>query len=106
MGLICNIYFMLQLAYFLIYSDTYYTVLSMSMSIEACIMFQSVSFWFQIPRTQTRKEAREGICMNPSYNCNPKLYFLAHRSCGNLTLKVNLECRSYFPVFYPVFVHT
>ena len=64
MGLICNIYFMLQLAYFLIYSDTSYTVLSMSMSIEACIMFQSVSFWFHTLGTQTCKEAQEGKCLS------------------------------------------
>ena len=35
----------------------------MSMSIEACIMFQSVSFWFQIPGTQIGKESQEGKCM-------------------------------------------
>ena len=63
MGFIRNIYFMLQLAYFLISSDTSYTILFMSMSIEACIMFQSVSFWFQIPGTQACEEAREGKCL-------------------------------------------
>ena len=105
MGFICNIYLMLQLAYFLISSDTSYTILFMSMSIEACIMFHSVSFWFHIPGTQTCEESQEGKCINPSYNCNPKLCFLAHHSCGNRTFKVNLECRSYFPIFYLVFVH-
>ena len=68
-------------------------------------MFQSVSFSFHIPGTQTREEAHEGKCMNPSYNCNPKLCFLAHHSHGNRTFKVNLECGSYFLVFYPIFVH-
>ena len=63
MGFICNIYFMLQLAYFLISSDTSYTILFMSMSIEACIMFHSVSFWFHIPGTQTSEEAQEGKCL-------------------------------------------
>ena len=62
-------------------------------------MFHYVYFWFQIPGTQTREEAQEGKCMNPSYKCNPKFCFLAHHSCGNQTLKVNLEFRSYFQVF-------
>ena len=65
MGFICNIYLMLQLAYFLISSDTSYTILFMSMSIEDFIMFKSMYFWFQIPGTQTCEEAREGklLCL-------------------------------------------
>ena len=65
MGFICNIYLILQLAYFLISSDTSYTILCMSMSIEDFIMFKSMSFQFQIPGTQTREEAQEGklLCL-------------------------------------------
>ena len=63
MRFICNIYLMLQFAYFLISSETSYIVLFMSMSIEAYIMFQSMSFWLQIPGTQTREEAQEGKCL-------------------------------------------
>ena len=47
MGFICNIYLMLQLEYFPESSDTSYTVQSMSMSIEACIMFQYVSMFIE-----------------------------------------------------------
>ena len=75
MGFICNTYFMLQLAYFLISSDTSYTILFMSMSIEDCIMFQSVSFLFEIPRNQTCEEYQEGklLCLFGFRSISPLL---------------------------------
>ena len=75
---------MLQLAYFLISSDTSYTVLFMSMSIKACIMFQSVSFWFLILGTKTRKEAQEGKfrCLSGFRSIDPLLGTTINRGKG------------------------